>query len=229
MADKKITELTELSPGKQGDILPIVDNPTGTPITKKITLANLFGNVGYVTPSTDATIAPIAGLKVTTTANIVFTVASSTVTGATISANALVTSTNTSYQYGILGTSRLDGATANVKVEHAAGKFLVDVSNAASLIANTYGVVIEFANTGVRVANTQAFLALAEASTSSFTNSTVYLLETKNITSNLAVASGNISVMFSNTAVVSPTHKLRVRINGVNYFLLAAREGAAGI
>lgn len=48
MADKKITELDELTTLAGEDVLPIVDNPSGTPVTKKVsigTLDNRFVNV----------------------------------------------------------------------------------------------------------------------------------------------------------------------------------------
>jgi hypothetical protein len=38
----KITELTELTPAVMTDILPIVSDPTGTPLTKKITVKELL-------------------------------------------------------------------------------------------------------------------------------------------------------------------------------------------
>lgn len=41
MANQKITDLTALTAVDSGDVLPIVDDPAGTPITKKITVANL--------------------------------------------------------------------------------------------------------------------------------------------------------------------------------------------
>jgi hypothetical protein len=46
MADSKITELTELTEVADGDLLVIVDDPSGSPITKKITRANLVAGVG---------------------------------------------------------------------------------------------------------------------------------------------------------------------------------------
>jgi hypothetical protein len=46
MADKalKISELNALTAPSGDDILVIVDDPTGTPVTKKVTVANLLGN-----------------------------------------------------------------------------------------------------------------------------------------------------------------------------------------
>jgi len=46
MADKakKISELTALTSISGDDLLVIVDDPSGTPVTKKVTVANLLGN-----------------------------------------------------------------------------------------------------------------------------------------------------------------------------------------
>lgn len=45
MVDKKITELTELTTPAAADVVAIVDDPAGSPNTKKITYANLEGNL----------------------------------------------------------------------------------------------------------------------------------------------------------------------------------------
>lgn len=42
MADAKITALTECTDPQSTDILPMVDDPAGTPVTKKVTVANLL-------------------------------------------------------------------------------------------------------------------------------------------------------------------------------------------
>lgn len=43
MADSKITQLTELTDPSVTDITVMVDDPSGTPLTKKVTLAHLIG------------------------------------------------------------------------------------------------------------------------------------------------------------------------------------------
>lgn len=45
MADQKITDLTELTSVAGGDVLAIVDDPAGSPVTKKITRTNLVSGL----------------------------------------------------------------------------------------------------------------------------------------------------------------------------------------
>ena len=46
MADQKITQLTDLGDGlARVDLFHVVDDPSGTPINKKITAENVFNNV----------------------------------------------------------------------------------------------------------------------------------------------------------------------------------------
>jgi len=52
MADQKITELTELTTPKTEYLLPIVEDPSGTAVTKKITLDNL-GIIGGWIPASE--------------------------------------------------------------------------------------------------------------------------------------------------------------------------------
>ena len=45
MADKKVTQLTELTTTADSDLLYVVDDATGTPVSKKVTVKNFFGTV----------------------------------------------------------------------------------------------------------------------------------------------------------------------------------------
>lgn len=49
MADAKITALTEMTSPLTTDVMPVVDDPSGTPVTQKITLANLSKVVPFTT------------------------------------------------------------------------------------------------------------------------------------------------------------------------------------
>ena len=52
MADSKIEDLSELTSVASADVLPIVDDTSGTPVTKKITKANLVKNIVATTDLT---------------------------------------------------------------------------------------------------------------------------------------------------------------------------------
>jgi len=76
MADKKVTELTAATSATADDLLMIVDDPSGTPASKKISLNNFFASVpanttisGTFATSKDST---IRGSAMTVTANTTF-------------------------------------------------------------------------------------------------------------------------------------------------------------
>jgi hypothetical protein len=48
MADKKVTQLTALTAPANNDLLLIIDDPTGSPISKKITVEDLLGSTSQL-------------------------------------------------------------------------------------------------------------------------------------------------------------------------------------
>lgn len=45
MSDKKVTQLTALTTSHSGDLLLVIDDPNGTPVSKKMTVKNFFATV----------------------------------------------------------------------------------------------------------------------------------------------------------------------------------------
>jgi hypothetical protein len=63
MADTKITALTALTAIATGDILVVVDDPGGSPVTKKITIDNLLDALGSIgATQVDASATPVLKL-----------------------------------------------------------------------------------------------------------------------------------------------------------------------
>lgn len=226
MADKKITELSALDTISADDLLVVVDQPGGIPVTKRTTAGNLFSFVQNTLVGNVISHDGSGNIAGNTVLRLVYTVGgntNATVTsaiGASFTVNANALATNTATQYAIFAASRLSNTTANVKTEHAVAKFVLDVSNAASVIENTHGMIVQVANTGIRTQNVTSFIRLENETQNSTVAQTQYLFDANNVSAN-ATNVANGTTLFSNSAAGAATHKLRVRVNGTDYWLLA--------
>jgi hypothetical protein len=218
MADKKITALTAVNSLSQNDVFVVVTSTASTPITKKIVARDIFKGISF-TPSvgslTGAAIAATLSSSVDSTST-----ANSILSGGRFDAT-LNSSGNTHNQYGILSISTLVGPTANIVTEHAGGKFVVDVANTVDSAAKTSGIIVAFANTVARVANTYAFIDLREAS-SVHNQTTKYLLTASGVSQN--TTAGNTLVVLSSAVSSTVNAKLKIRVNNTDYWILLADD-----
>tara|TARA_E500000178_G_scaffold35524_1_gene32047 strand:- start:486 stop:962 length:477 start_codon:yes stop_codon:yes gene_type:complete len=150
MADKKITALTDLGNAIAGeDLLHVIDDPTGTPVNKKISVSNLFNNIPtYI--ALDGTAQSITG-----------SVAPNTTTSITL-VDLSGVSTNTTAT-GTLG----DGTNGQVKIL---------VMTTAPSSGSSYRVTVtNWGSTATATAQLQ-FNAIGESATCLFTNNKWYVI-----------------------------------------------------
>jgi len=133
MADKKVTQLTALTAPANTDLLLIIDDPAGSPISKKIELEDIFGATAQTT---------FASMNFGSTGD------------STIAANTLTLDTATGLTVTRGTVINEDGADSDTRIEsdNQANMFYVDASNdAIGIMTNSPIDAIDVNSDSIRV------------------------------------------------------------------------------
>ena len=163
MADKKITALTAATEAATEDLLHVIDDPSGSPVNKKLTVKNFLGGITHTTTGTAAATDEVI-LKIAHNADTDVSSTDIYNNVITMQVNTQATYTNTTdgnvgRLYTAEFTNFINDANTRITAEGAAvvAKLAHTVSNTSS-VANCYCLVLATSNTAAQSVASEAFL-----------------------------------------------------------------------
>ena len=137
MADKKITQLTALTAPANTDLILVIDDPAGSPISKKITIEDLFGKTSGLSVTT---------INLTSTAD------------TTLAANNFTIDSTTNITLTRGTVINEDGADSDTRIEsdNQANMFFVDASaDKIGVMTNAPTEAVDINSDAIRIRTAQ--------------------------------------------------------------------------
>ena len=137
MADKKVTQLTALTAPANTDLLLVIDDPAGSPISKKITIEDLFGKTSGLSVTT---------INLTSTAD------------TTLAANNFTIDSTTNITLTRGTVINEDGADSDTRIEsdNQANMFFVDASaDKIGVMTNAPTEAVDINSDAIRIRTSQ--------------------------------------------------------------------------
>ena len=245
MADKKMTALTDLSTGVASeDIMHVVDDPGGSPVNKKVSVFNLYGNLNHTTNSGDAS--GRSFVRTNTSVNVTHTGVVTPFETNMIHSHTGSTSNTVTSIYGAKFNVNVAGSNAVATGEIAGSLITVDISNSVAKAnvntaytggaARIYGQKITVGDSASnRGTKPDAFLCLNDdggytAANHPGAQAVHYFAELGSAAAGYVAAASAANttahasnlVMFSTgTADSASNARMRIKVNGTEYWLLA--------
>ncbi len=137
MADKKVTQLTALTAPANTDLLLIIDDPSGSPVSKKITVEDLLGKTSTLT---------VSAINITTSGD------------TTLAANNFIIDSTTNITLTRGTVINEDGADSDTRIEsdNQANMLFVDASaDKIGLMTNAPTAVLDINSDSIRLRTAQ--------------------------------------------------------------------------
>ena len=137
MADKKVTQLTALTAPANTDLLLIIDDPAGSPISKKITVEDLFGKTSTLS---------VSAINITSTGD------------TTLAANNFTIDSTTNITLTRGAVINEDGADSDTRIEsdNQANMFFVDASaDKIGVMTNAPTEAVDINSDAIRIRTAQ--------------------------------------------------------------------------